>query len=91
MSKHTPGPWSVQVEPHPIGGGMTEILISSERGEVAYFNTSSHAEYMADARLIAAAPELLDALQDLCSWEPLNQDKWDNARAAIAKATGEPA
>ena len=44
----------------------------------------------ADARLISAAPELLEALEDLCDWgSECTQDKWDKARAAIAKARGQ--
>jgi hypothetical protein len=41
----------------------------------------------ADAKLIAAAPELLKALQDILIFDSaLSQE---NARAAIRKATGE--
>lgn len=53
-----------------------------------------------DARLIAAAPELLNALEELVDWQngpPLLGPKWEPgwnnamsmARAAIAKALGE--
>jgi len=48
----------------------------------------------ADARLIAAAPELLEALKYIVAWSP-DGDKWnaerarDMARAAIAKAEGQ--
>lgn len=49
----------------------------------------------ANARLIAAAPELLEALIDLLHQAKLSEDEggWDfeQARAAIAKATGEQA
>jgi hypothetical protein len=45
----------------------------------------------ADAPLLAAAPELLAALQDLCSdpylSDPINADRMASAHAAIAKAT----
>lgn len=44
----------------------------------------------ANARLIAAAPELLEALEDLCDFNTEStQDKWDRARDIIAKARGQ--
>jgi len=49
----------------------------------------------ANARLIAAAPELLEALEMLITIEPnyfsadaYERSLWQNAREAIAKATG---
>jgi hypothetical protein len=50
-------------------------------------------EAAANARLISAAPDLLEALQMLMPQEPREADSynramWDNARDAIAKATG---
>lgn len=59
----------------------------------------------ADARLIAAAPELLEACMAMLEWDDREKDHavdfyarmdlcraaFDKARAAIAKATGEPA
>ena len=46
-----------------------------------------------NARLIAAAPELLEVLEKLCSIQEAGDvaswaEEWDEARAAIAKATG---
>jgi hypothetical protein len=50
----------------------------------------SDAEILANARLIAAAPDLLEALKDVLpeleSIGPL--EKFERARAAIARATG---
>jgi len=44
----------------------------------------------ADARLIAAAPDLLEALEDLLGWQTLAPDDVvAAARAATAKARGE--
>jgi hypothetical protein len=47
-------------------------------------------EVRADMALIAAAPELLAALEDLVSTfdVPMDAQQWANARAAISKATG---
>ena len=50
-------------------------------------------ENQANARLISAAPEMLEALQMLMPQEPREADSydramWDNARDAIAKAIG---
>ena len=57
---------------------------------IAYFPTISS---MRNANLFSAAPELLEALQMLMPQEPREPDSydramWENARAAIAKATG---
>lgn len=55
-------------------------------------------ETLANARLIAAAPELLEALEELLSAPQLRGEmafnlrlRVEKARAAIAKATGEQA
>lgn len=96
MTKHTPGPWAV----NPINAQVDELrdgkaipvcrmLWPTElRGED---------ETLKNARLIAAAPEMLAALQRLVrDAEITGIDKmagWDvwfaDARAAIAKATEE--
>lgn len=88
---HTPGPWSLEaVEDRsikhlcPIDSERMSLLTVVHQDETPFAAVYNDA----DARLIAAAPELLEALQDLCSFDLLTQDKWDKARAAIAKATG---
>ncbi len=73
---HTPGPWTVEKDigstpsrvTFRIGGNM-QAAISSEQG-IAATNASalmSVEEAEANARLIASAPALLTALQELCS------------------------
>jgi hypothetical protein len=79
-AKHTPGPWIV------MRGGWTE------EGFAQYELHGNRTSCIADARLIAAAPELLEALQAVIDHGSMTGADWvsDKARAAIAKATGEP-
>lgn len=52
MTKHTPGPWS-----EPCHYGATRFEVQGDGKQVAIVRTLN------DARLIAAAPELLAALE----------------------------
>ena len=96
MSKHTPGPWSY------IGNG--DVVAKSNKycgGEkdIASVFLTVNDEDEANARLIAAAPDLLEALKACADWldwlvTPHDDPKGAHAahikqaRAAIAKATG---
>jgi hypothetical protein len=92
MSKHTPGPWT-------FDNGIEFICTdTSPYGEWAVAKVNIvRAEAKANARLIAAAPELLDALKLMRdafldtegSHGTLEQTATDAAEAAIFKATGE--
>lgn len=95
--KHTPGPWKL-LEVGGLGhlcpadGNGISILTVVTEGDVDFAAVYEDA----DARLIAAAPELLEALQNLLNdtQHKEHQDCDDGpcpvreARAAIAKATG---
>ena len=76
MSKHTPGPWFVETIARLSGREVTQVSAFSEDGnrilccEVNSFNN------IEDARLIAAAPDLLRALQNII-------DSTDEGNAAI--------
>ena len=107
MSKHTKGPWDLQKpmfgEQHiyvhsensvdgKAGSGRQHICVlpyEGKKGGAAY-----HEMFNANARLIAAAPDLLEALRGLrdaflgTSVE-VQADAMRAARAAIAKAGGE--
>ena len=90
-TQHTPGPWQMNTchqghfvtAPSP-NGGMHQITIAETRA-VTRGALYSHMEY-ADARLIAAAPDLLLALKELL--EGSNDTTRELARSAIAKAEG---
>ena len=96
MSKYTPGPWFVDRHGAPTvyaeslnGGGMLQEVAACGSTEVW-----THQE--ANARLIAAAPELLEALQSIVRSLSDQDDEgliehaepMIAARAAIAKALG---
>ena len=53
------------------------------------FQRIGTAEEKEDARLMAAAPELLEALKGVLRVADRKTDEFDAARAAINKATGE--
>lgn len=95
--KHTPGPWTYDVN-------EDGELLEMEAGNEWVSNGcgccgSPRVSNVEDARLMAAAPDLLDALKNILSWavdvhDPrvevvINYAGIDAARAAIAKATGE--
>jgi len=83
-SKHTPGPWTIG-ENH---GGVVEVTASDDMSVAE--NVCAN-----DARLIAAAPELLSAARDLVYGFGLVQgpvgfaEKILALRAAIARADAE--
>lgn len=103
--KHTPGPWHT-------GEGQANRIVYAPNGyaicdtKVFHCYSTTH-EDKANARLIAAAPDLLEALEaiqayaDVALAKPelfggieavrnLRGPAFDDARAAIAKATGAP-
>lgn len=85
MSKHTPGPWVAQRD---TGAIMADDWCIGAQGQIDMVAVCSER----DARLIAAAPDLLAVLQELEE----SVDYWseydvplgivDRIRAAIAKA-----
>ena len=94
MSSHTPGPWAV------ANVGWVASLATDQTicGMYAVKSGFDHTETDANARLIAAAPDLLEALgQTLNAMIHLelsdsSKIEWEASKAAayaaIAKATG---
>ena len=101
MNKHTPGPWrraeSYRPEIQNVGTSAQApyILCADGRNVAAAMigGFEDMAEVDANARLIAAAPELLEALVRLLAQAACEGSIWtdpmNEARAAIKKATGE--
>lgn len=99
---HTPAPWTAEFDEVPyaeFGGDLTWTVNDAEGGSVCTLDGPKD-EREAAARLIAAAPDLLEALRELIEEAnrlgpqlPYNAPTQDigeaiaNARAAIAKAT----
>jgi hypothetical protein len=87
---HTPAPWQVS----PLGNVMKNSL---KIAIVEQMPSNDENERMANARLIAAAPDLLSALEFLLAdYIAINGEKVtgssvpaDKARAALRKAKGE--
>jgi hypothetical protein len=54
-------------------------------------NRKTDEEDLANARLIAAAPEMYEALKYLLHNESIHSDEWlEKTRAALRKAEGQP-
>lgn len=95
MSKHTPGPWNYTMDKER----GWDFKLTADHGKTAIVSgcgccDSPWVSCEADARLIAAAPELLEALELVVSFVDAGQGTWtveeqNKARAAIAKAKGE--
>lgn len=103
-TKHTPGPWRFSFKTTKTNNiGIYDqhgsLLATVDVHQIA--NKQTMQRRSSDARLIAAAPELLEALQAIepfldsiiCYASTMNEHEPNriahNARAAIAKATGE--
>lgn len=92
MSKHTPGPWNV--DEYTSGTSMfgfspaCAVMCRDNNKVICEIPDYTMGQFdREDARLIAAAPELLEALKRLDQYGH-TQATWDFALRAIAKATG---
>ena len=96
MSGHTDGPWRVSHGSYVSETGALDRMAVTKvgAGVVAYAYTNctvtSESECRANALLIAAAPDLLAALQFVMTAHGEQLElAFDDAWNAIAKATGE--
>ena len=97
MSQHTPGPWEqVANSIYSRMANCVVVRLPGQTNRVGDEPPEQIERWDADACLIAAAPELLEALEnllkvlgDLEGGIGLQYNEADIARAAIAKAKGE--
>lgn len=93
MTKHTPGPWHVS-DPRPYASTHCVDVIGGLSLVAQCVPQSERNTEKANARLIAAAPDLLAALKGLlgdrtlAGMDKMEQEEIDAALAAIAKAEG---
>ena len=87
MKTHTPGPWTLN------DARSTRVdLIDTQQGHAVGEIVWVDVRNPADARLIAAAPDMLETLRDivgmLADANDTRADALHAARAAIVRATG---
>jgi hypothetical protein len=92
MTNYTPGPWALDRD-EPEAWNIHVVQANDRDMRICFMTSDGPSE--ANARLITAAPDLLQALDDLLcviatdELIPESVSYMRHARAAIAKATGE--
>lgn len=100
--QHTPGPW--ELDGIAIAGSdhrMGDVCLMGDPAQYAGDTADMCDNWEANARLISAAPDLLEALRACAKWMETTRasgdagfwdwhegDEYSRAMAAIAKATG---
>ena len=90
-TQHTPGPWKATYwHDEDTDQGGWDISVNGHLLPLCDMETDGSDDIEANARLISAAPDLLEALKGLLM-HPLGAFENEAARAAIAKVKGETA
>ena len=89
--KHTPGPWKVANNSRSVLAGTVKInQQAGPAAQSAAVEAKNEFTLRANAKLISAAPEMLEALTELVEWSKrsngTSKQVVDKAKAAIAKA-----
>ena len=98
MAEHTPGPWHISAWEDsslaPKLGTYAPIIFAPRGNRIAKVDGSQE-DYRANAQLISAAPELLEALTRIMAYLSIHDSMFYDsnadsfkARNAIAKAKG---
>ena len=96
MSKHTPGPWRIVRARGASKAAINGAQIRTEAGlqiaSITHVADKPISQKEADAHLIAAAPEMYEALREFLdeftTSGPKRNAAIEKCRAAIAKAEG---
>lgn len=93
-SAHTPAPWTVQYSRIHKGKALSVSPVMRHQGlaQMSAFG-KDYSIAAANARLIAAAPNLLNELKEVLDWAlvekaPLREQEINSIRKVIAKAEG---
>ena len=89
MTSHTPGPWKVSrrfdIYQDTQTPGVGGTFVASTKG-ISELPESINQVCEADANLIAATPELADALRELHDWAAVDCGYFERSQAAFDKA-----
>lgn len=86
MSDHSPGPWSLLCD--EARGRPRCLIVDAKGNEIAAVNPFRES-WNENANLLKAAPELLEALEEIRSDPDIRYRVWVKAHEAIKKARGE--
>lgn len=91
MTKYTPGPWSLFLgnAGYFCVEGIWKADSEADRICGSIGAVASEEEAVANARLIAAAPEMLEALERVVETGEADYETFRMALAAVAKAKGD--
>lgn len=100
MSAHTPGPWRIE-DSHPDKAavyirapGIISAVYPQEVAVIYRVFERDERRYLADANLLAAAPDLLEMLKEVREWhcdnacEAEHTNRCRDMRSAIERAEG---
>ena len=96
MSEFTSGPWTAEQDDVPYDGGFETWVVNKDGASICMMDCPKD-DMEANAHLIAAAPDLLAALEANHEWHLMydehdsyqGSELWTKNTQAIAKARGE--
>ena len=88
MNEHTPGPWTIDrtLSERTVIGSCTEVVAVIPSPKIHGRGLVDVSERIANAHLISAAPDLLEALEAVAEQSTMPNSVYEQMLAAIAKA-----